>query len=258
MAMRTPLLFLGFLTLMMSPLSSRALTLSSADTVRVGRMIWKNECAGTVEGLVSWNRGEAFPSLGIGHFIWYPEGQRGPFDESFPRLVALLAKRGVAVPGWVHGPAPWKDRAAMEADPRRVKELRTLLSSPRALEVQTGFLIARLEAALPTLLKAGAKEPDALRERFRRLSATAAGSFALIDYVNFKGEGVLPTERYRGEGWGLLQVLEGMKDGGEPVQAFARSAAEVLRRRVRNAPPERHEERWLPGWLNRVARYPAF
>ena len=34
----------------------------------------------------------------------------------------------------------------------------------------------------------------------------------LIDYVNFKGEGVLETERYRGRGWGLLQVLEGMPE----------------------------------------------
>ena len=24
---------------------------------------------------------------------------------------------------------------------------------------------------------------------------------ALVDYVNFKGEGVLSTERYRGQGW---------------------------------------------------------
>jgi len=254
------ILLLGFLALSMSSLSSQAVHLSSGERVRVGRMIWKNECAGTVEGLVSWNRGEGFPSLGIGHFIWYPAGKQGPFDESFPRLAALLSERGIAVPGWARGPAPWKDRAAMEADPRRVRELRTLLSSPRALEVQTEFLIARLEAALPKLLKAvpEANRRAAVRERFRRLSATAAGSFALIDYVNFKGEGVLASERYRGEGWGLLQVLENMREGGDPVRAFARSAAEVLTRRVRNAPPERKEGRWLPGWINRVERYPAF
>ena len=29
----------------------------------------------------------------------------------------------------------------------------------------------------------------------------------MIDYVNFKGDGLKPTERYKGEGWGLLQVL---------------------------------------------------
>jgi hypothetical protein len=81
------------------------------------------------------------------------------------------------------------------------------------------------------------------------------GCYALIDYVNFKGEGILSTERYQGHGWGLLQVLEHMSDDGSATQSFAAAAAAVLRERVRNAPPERHEARWLPGWLNRVATY---
>src|SRR6476661_2837441 len=49
-------------------------TLSPAQLQRVGQRIWQNECAGTVEGLTSWNSSEDFASLGIGHFIWYPEG----------------------------------------------------------------------------------------------------------------------------------------------------------------------------------------
>jgi hypothetical protein len=79
----------------------------------------------------------------------------------------------------------------------------------------------------------------------------------LIDYVNFKGEGVLSTERYQGRGWGLLQVLEGMSDSGEasPLSEFAASAKRVLRQRVKNAPPGRNEERWLPGWLKRIDSY---
>jgi hypothetical protein len=80
----------------------------------------------------------------------------------------------------------------------------------------------------------------------------------LADYVNFKGEGVLHTERYRGEGWGLLQVLEqmhGTESGAAAAREFANSAAAILRRRVQNSPPERHEARWLPGWLNRVHSY---
>jgi hypothetical protein len=40
-----------------------------------------------------------------------------------------------------------------------------------------------------------------------------------------------------------------------PAGYFAASAAEILERRVRNAPPERHEERWLPGWKSRVRAY---
>jgi len=236
-----------------------ATRLSPEEARRVGQRVWQNECAGTVEGLVSWNKGEAFPSLGIGHFIWYSEGRRGPFEESFPRLAALLRERGVPTPEWIHGAAPWKTAAEMNRDSARVKELRALLSGPKALEVQAEFLIARLDAALPKMLKAApVSSRDRIRKQFARLVATPEGSFALIDYVNFKGEGVSPEERYKGEGWGLLQVLEGMKgtkEGGDAVREFSDSARRVLARRVKNSPPERGEQRWLPGWQNRVGRY---
>ncbi len=43
------------------------------------------------------------------------------------------------------------------------------------------------------------------------MAASPNGVYALVDYVNFKGEGTLATERYQDHGWGLLQVLEGMK-----------------------------------------------
>ncbi len=231
-----------------------AVTLSPADIEKVGQMVWKNEAGGKVEGLVAWNKGEAFPSLGIGHFIWYPEGTTGPFDESFPRLARLLVERGVKLPPWALGAAPWKDREAMLRDTKRVGELRAILAQPKAIAVQTEFLIQRLEAALPKMLEAApARDRAAIKARFDALSATVPGTFAMIDYVNFKGEGVLPTERYKGEGWGLLQVLQGMK--GNTVRDFSESAKAVLTRRVQNSPPERGEQRWLPGWLNRVSRY---
>ena len=66
--------------------------------MRIGKKIWQNECGGTVAGLTSWNTGENFASLGIGHFIWYPKGVRGPFDESFPELVAFAASRNAKLP----------------------------------------------------------------------------------------------------------------------------------------------------------------
>jgi len=95
-----------------------------------------------------------------------------------------------------------------------------------------------------------------VEQEFQRLAKSGNGCYALIDYVNFKGEGTLTTERYQGEGWGLLQVLEGMPDsGGNAVGAFSKSAAAVLTRRVKNSPPERKESRWLPGWISRVNGY---
>jgi hypothetical protein len=74
--------------------TSAALTLSHREAMQIGRKIWQNECGGSISGLTSWNTGENFASLGIGHFIWYPQGQRGPFEESFPKLVLYVERRG--------------------------------------------------------------------------------------------------------------------------------------------------------------------
>src|SRR5688572_6436581 len=231
--------------------------LSDAELDRVGRRIWQNECGGTRDGLTSWNAGENFASLGIGHFIWYPKGARGPFEESFPRLVEFLAKQGVEVPSWLRGDCPWKNRAEFQVDFRsaRMNALRDLLAN--TVPEQSRFLAQRMEAALPKMLsEAPPFEREHIRTQFQRLAATAPGTFALIDYVNFKGEGTKDTERYKGEGWGLLQVLAGMRGTGPGAPAeFSRSAAAILERRVRNSPPARGEARWLPGWKNRVNSY---
>ncbi|MDD5199571.1 MAG: hypothetical protein PHC88_07180 [Terrimicrobiaceae bacterium] len=232
-------------------------TLSDAQALAIGRRIWKNECAGTVSGLTSWNRGEEFASLGIGHFIWYPAGNRGPFEESFPALVAALEAGGVPVPGWLRGPCPWKMRAEFMADldSPRVKQLRALLAGSVALQAR--FCAHRLERALPKMLAvAPAGEREGIRANFYRVAAQPLGMYALIDYVNFKGEGTSPTERYTGQGWGLLQVLAAMGEG-PALPAFSKAADQVLTRRVENSPKARNEAKWLPGWRNRVASYAA-
>lgn len=233
-----------------------AAALTPRELESVGRRVWQNESGGTREGLAAWNTGENFASLGIGHFIWYPKGVNGPFDESFPRLVKFLAANGAKTPGWLEGDCPWSTRAEFLAASKgaKVTELRDLLAS--TIQLQARFLALRMEEALPKMLAAARPaRRDRVRDNFERLAATSAGTFALIDYVNFKGEGTKDTERYNGEGWGLLQVLENMGSAEPPAAAFARSADEVLTRRVKNAPPERNEGRWLPGWRNRVRAY---
>ncbi|MFN0079455.1 MAG: hypothetical protein ACKVY0_23570 [Prosthecobacter sp.] len=240
-----------------TPVSGGGARLSAAQIDRVGRRIWQNECGGTVAGLTSWNAGEAFASLGVGHFIWYPQGQSGPFEESFPPLVAFLQSRGMPIPAWMQGGCPWPTKAAFEADRNgaRQKELRTLLS--QTVRQQTEFIMVRMERALPKML-AAAKDPAAVRSAFDALKATPEGTFCLIDYVNFKGEGTSSKERYQGQGWGLLQVLEGIpkqKAVWHYPGEFAESAKRVLSRRVANAPSERNEQRWLAGWHSRCDGY---
>ena len=242
------------LALLLATLPAPALTDTELDSI--GRRVWVNECGGTRDGLTSWNSGENFASLGIGHFIWYPKGQRGPFEESFPKLVKFLAANGVAVPTWAGGDCPWASRAEFRSQfhSARAIELRELLAS--TLRLQSRFLAQRMEESLPKMLaSAPSGQRENVRAQFERMRATGAGTFALIDYVNFKGEGTKAEERYNGEGWGLLQVLAGMAERGTPTGSFAVSAERVLTRRVQNSPPARNEQRWLPGWKNRVSAY---
>lgn len=236
---------------------SPVLRLTPEQVSRIGKRIWVNECAGTVAGLTSWNKGEDFASLGIGHFIWYPAGRRGPFEESFPPLVRYLQSRRVALPAWLGGAmaCPWPDRESFSRDAggSRQADLRRLLSA--TVREQTEFIMLRLQNALPKMLAQTSRGKRALVEaNFNALLATPEGSYAMIDYVNFKGEGTSPTERYKGEGWGLLQVLEEMKRGGG-AGSFGQAAKSVLSRRVANSPKERGEGRWLAGWHSRCDGY---
>ena len=238
-----------------------AIALSHAEALRIGKKIWQNECNGTVSGLTSWNEGENFASLGIGHFIWYPKGQRGPFEESFPKLISFISSRGAKLPKILLGtgelPCPWNSRSEFlrSQQTSEMKELRQFLAD--TVDLQAEFLVKRLGNALPKMLdEAAPAERQNVQQQFERVASTSQGCYALVDYVNFKGEGVLNTERYRGEGWGLLQVLEGMRaNGTSAVNEFSHSAAAVLKRRVQNSPSERNEARWLSGWLNRVHSY---
>jgi len=235
--------------------------LSDAEAEAVGRKIWKNESGATIDGLTHWNKGENFASLGIGHFIWYKAGEPGPFTESFPGLLDALAASGRTLPAWLQGrpPCPWPDRDAFFADFRglRMNELRWLLAD--TIGIQARYAADRLEAALPKILAAApAAERPALQARFDAVASVPNGVYALMDYVNFKGEGINTAERYNGQGWGLLQVLEGMSpasSGQASVEAFVKSADAALTRRVANSPPARDENRWLPGWRKRLLTY---
>ena len=242
----------------MSSLAVQASTaaLSDSQGLEIGRRIWKNECAGTVSGLTSWNKGEEFPSLGIAHFIWYPAGRTGPFEESWPGLARFLKSQGVPVEDWMLGTCPWKNRDAFMADidGPRLTALRAMLS--KTVAAQARYAAMRMEAALPKMLAATQPAQRAnIESNFRRVAAEPLGFYALMDYVNFKGEGVNPAERYNGQGWGLLQVLETMPVTGKALPEFARAADAVLTRRVQNAPPARNEAKWLLGWRNRLQTY---
>ena len=233
------------------------------EAVQIGEKIYMNECAAKRALLTSWNSGEAFPSLGIGHFIWYPQGSSGPFKESFPELIRFMQRDGTKIPAWltraIDSGAPWSSRAQFLSaqDSPEMEELRSFLDSNKPLQVR--FMVARLNRALPEMLAASPEvEHSRIEAQFHRVAKAPMGYYVLIDYVNFKGEGIKASERYQGEGWGLLQVLQNMKEEDEDaLHSFASAADRVLTRRVELSPPVRGEKRWLAGWRKRLATYHA-
>lgn len=240
--------------------------LSKAELSNVGEQIYKNETGGKRDNLAVWNNGENFPSLGIGHFIWYKAGERAHFEETFPDLVAFLAQNGATLPAILKNnrTAPWKTQAAFNAAKSRgeLNELMQFLEQHK--DLQALFIYQRLQSALQKM-KSASQFPDFIEMKFYEVAGSKNGLYALIDYVNFKGEGINTNERYKGQGWGLMQVLENMDlthAGNNKAQidaatlaSFRAAADKVLTDRVNNADPAKGESRWLPGWKNRIKTY---
>ena len=174
------------------PQTILAISLTQSEALTIGKKIWQNECNGTVAGLTSWNEGENFASLGIGHFIWYPKGQRGPFEESFPKLVSFIAKRGAKLPGLLLGsgerPCPWNSRKEFlhAQNTSEMKQLRRFLVD--TVDLQAEFLISRLQNALPKMLAEAAPSDRAnVQQQFERLASTPLG-WSMLSVVSCSTE----------------------------------------------------------------------
>jgi len=235
---------------------------------KVGQKIWQNETGGNRDGITAWNAGEDFASLGIGHFIWFPAGKKASFEESFALLIEFMHRTNVRLPSWIDEtplpPCPWPNRADFmkSFNSPQMKELRQFLLDTVA--EQTQFLVTRAQTAMEKIIDdtSDSAERAHVITQFSRIVQASRDLYPLIDYVNFKGEGVNPAEtavdRQTGkrQGWGLKQVLLKMTgtstDRKVVLAEFADAAQFVLRQRVRNLPANRAFE---PGWLSRVETY---
>ncbi|WP_315779328.1 hypothetical protein [Bradyrhizobium sp. SZCCHNPS1003] len=234
----------------------------------IGRKIWLNEAGGRRDAITSWNAGEEFASLGIGHFIWYPTTAKPPYEEGFPGLIAFLRKGKTPLPAWLDKtpiPAcPWTSRADFKRNfnSPQMRQLRQFLLA--TIAEQTQFLVARAQGAMDKIL---ANTPDsAEREhivaQYSRVVRASNDLYPLIDYINFKGEGTNPSETAvdketgQRQGWGLKQVLlkmNGTTNESKAVLAEYSDAVQiVLQQRVRNLPSNRV---WEAGWLRRAETY---
>ena len=239
-----------------------ALNMSREQLMSIADRIFQNETGGSKDKLVHWNAGESFPSLGIGHFIWFKASGGGVFGESFPDMVSFYRSKGVKLPKILeeNRHSPWSSRdellAKKERGDKDINELINFFDSTRDLQVM--FIYERLQKSLDKMLEV-ASDKENLRNQFYRMVKSPNGLYALIDYVNFKGEGLKGVAAYNNQAWGLKQVLENMKGtsiGHDALVEFSNSAKYALTRRVQNAP--RDESQWLKGWYNRVDTYKTF
>ncbi len=233
--------------------------LTPTQAEQIGKRIWQNECAGRIDQLTFWNKNEPFSSLGIGHFIWFPQDYHGPYTQMFPLVIAYLKKNKIIIPQWIQKSifCPWKNRNVFyqQFDTKKMQELRDLLSSTVALQAQ--FIIQNFEKSLKTMVKTVARnERKKIKQRLSAIAQSSGGLYALIDYKNFKGSGTNQKESYCGHRWGLLQVLQNMDIHTQPpCKAFVDSAKKVLEKRVALAPLEKPEKQFLAGWVKRLNTY---
>jgi hypothetical protein len=241
---------------------AHTLEISFDEVQKLAQKIWQNECQSKVEGLTTWNSGEEFASLGIGHFIWYPAGKTKTFKETFPELIRFFKKNHVKIPSWIKEAegCPWQSKELFDKalESVEMQTLRQLLVETQSL--QALFILQRLENALKLITaQLSVNEAQHVTHQFQLLAeGGVSGLYVLLDYLNFKGEGILESERYEGKGWGLLQVLLEMPHTDSYEKAlplFVEAAKKILERRVSLAPKERNEERWLKGWNNRLDSY---
>jgi hypothetical protein len=264
-------------------------TISDKTLLRkISLAIFQNETNCRKENLISWNEGEPFPSLGIGHAIWFPGGIDPGYQEGFPDLVSYIKKKlkrnsTIALPAVLSptplGPAPWNTRAEFLISDKT--ELRNFLALPEIIDLQTEFMLERMKQSLERILKSSRKNKQSylqLRQQMRRLIQSQDGLLSLIDYVNFKGEGLKATEvsPLGQHPWGLKTVLERMSktEPTTPVcdkndlrhfnedkcanYAFAQAALWALTRMTETWGPEGSEsrkvrEKWLQGgWSRRI------
>lgn len=242
------------------------ISLSKIQMQHIGTQIWRNECNCTTYGLTCWNEGEEFLSLGIGHFIWYQKNKKGPYTETFPKLLSFFEQNNIKLPNWLkkYCYCPWtsKKKFMVAFNTDRMQKLRKLLTG--TIDLQVKFIVQRLEQVLPNMLKhIQLQKYFHIRKQFHRVArSNPNGLYALIDYINFKGEGTNPKERYNGKGWGLLYVLERMQGtsiGQSVVREFAKAATYILKQRAACAPKTNMtDKQFLPGWINRIKTYTSF
>lgn len=246
-----------------SPIINTGASASAADMKAIGDRIFRNETGGDASKLLRWNTQGNFADLGIGHLVWYPANQRGPYAETFPSFLKYAQSKNVPLPAWLaNRPSdggPWATKTAFESakNDKQMRELATFLE--KTIGLQAAFMADQLRKNMPAMVQTlPAKYRQAALDNFQIMDKTSGGMYPMLDYMVFQGVGTSSHERYNGHGWGLLQVLlnmERVQPGSNALAEFMRSAGDSITHRVAAAPADRHEARMLADWQTRVRTY---
>ena len=222
-------------------------------------LIYVNETGGKPDALIIKNDKEDVCSLGIGHFIWYPAGVKHQYKETFPKLLKELQKTdGVfkgAVDVEIPPTCPWKSTSELNAAKSTdvYKRLVTGLTSPAGKRVQVNYMIERAREAI---IETAKEDPGSVKKMLDLLE-TEQGTYAVIDYVNFKGNSA-ETEAYGDFHWGFKTAIYVMSEDEilTPEERFQIAVETLLEMRVEEAKKlGKDESSFLAGWLKRVNTY---
>lgn len=277
----------------------RDLNFTDQDYAKIVAYVAGNEFQNNPEGAIDWNDGEAFASLGIGHFIWYPKDVEQRFTESFPKMARFLLQN------WPDESSlndearshyryarnffytrdevrfcPWNTKTEFlkwkRENPHGWSSLIFFLNHAPVKRIQVDYLNADFQMSLVALIddlqgEENLRAMEALegitlaqvidieRHTILNLLQSKAGATALMDYTNFKGDGIDTRMRYQSVGWGLQQVLFWAQSSEQSalsnLQAFSRAALRTLLRRSELASNPIERDQWIHGWANRVLGY---
>lgn len=222
-------------------------------------------------GITMWNSGEDFLSLGIGHFLWMPEKlfEDSPYQQSFKSFLEYYVERfGLeAIPAQLQKlffdengqvkAMPWNSKKEFDAqfDSGDLVAIRSFLNKKENVIAQVDFILDRMKKNIAQIVKES-KNPEGTLAYITELTTEGGDKlFPLIDYVNFKGDGLSPEDKKVVDGkeirWGLKQVLELAveKKNDQPDRKasdiFPDAAVLTLSKR-----PD--YQKWREGWRSRI------
>lgn len=129
-----------------------------------------------------------------------------------------------------------KNKAALYKDAYSLFEIRHFLSNPKILQLQAQFVIEKTFLSLHRILAASHREsPTEAQELYQKIQlllGSPEGVLSIVDYLNFKGEGLKPSERtpLGKYPWGLKTVLEIMPSSASvnaAIKAPTDASAEI-------------------------------